>query len=282
MKKDRTVLAFIFVLLIACNFPFMGNSNTENEVATQVAAAKTSTAIQENVTATPPLPTIAPTSSSTHSEPASPSPSPSPEPSLTATPADFAAQLGAPTYSNPMNNGTAFGIDASGYDDGHTRIIMSDGAMVLSSYSTNGWRGWRLTDRGMSNFYMEGSFTTVTCSGKDQYGLVFRSPDYATGEGYYFGITCDGNYSLLLSDGNQYHKLIDSSFSDQIKPGSNQANRLGVLAEGPKISLFINGAKVNETSNSAYQTDTKVGVFILGLNTPGFTVKLDQFNMWSR
>jgi hypothetical protein len=265
--------------MLACNFPFMEKSISNNEVATQVSAARTATVFHESPVATSQI-MASPTLEAKPTE--APSASPSPQPSPTVTPADFASQLGSPTYSNNLNNGTAFGIDASGYDDGHTRIVMADGALVLSSYNTNGWRGWRLTDRGMSNFYLEGTFITGNCSGKDQYGLVFRAPDYATGEGYYFGVTCDGNYSLYLSDGNQYHQLIGPTSSKEIKPGPNQDNRLGVLAEGPKISLYINGTKVNETSNSSYETATKVGVFILGLSTPGFTVKLDQFNMWTR
>jgi hypothetical protein len=280
MKKRLFPLLMIFWLVIACNFPFSKSGYSPAQVNTQVAEARTATknssteaiAPTVDVPTTTPAPTLTPP----------PTPTIPPEPTLTSTPLDFSAQLGAPTYSNPMDSGKAFGIDASGYDDGYTRITMENGAMVMKSYSANGWRSWRLSDRGMTNFYMEGTFTTHTCAGRDQYGLIFRSPDYATGEGFYFGVSCEGKYALLLSDGTHMQTLIDWTTSDKIKSGSNQTNRLGVLAEGSNLTLYINGEKVDDTTNSTYLTATKVGVYFLALNTPGFTVELDQFNMWQR
>ena len=278
MRKRVPILLLIVLVLLACNLPFAGGRSDAAEVATRVAIAQKATQDQAATV----LPTLASSPTQPELPILTPASSPSPEPSPTETAADFTSQLGAPTYSNAMNSGSAFGLDASGYDDGYTRIQMSDGAMVLSAYSPNGWRGWRLTDRGMSNFYMEGSFTTLDCAGKDQYGLVFRSPDYATGEGFYFGVTCDGRYSLLLYDGTQYQTLIALTSSDKINQGSNQTNRLGVLAEGSSISLFVNGVRIDGTTNSTYETATKVGVFIQALSTPGFTVNLDQLTMWAR
>lgn len=280
MKKRILIILVVILITISCNFPFLKNQNSSGMVSTQVSFALTATnkaptqiIIPQQSSATPPLvPTGTAESTST----------PQMQPTFTSTPADFAASLGTPTYSNSLANGTAFGIDASGYDDGNTRIVMSDGAMLMTSIPTSGWRGWRLTDRKMSNFYLEGTFIPQTCAGKDQYGLVFRAPDYATGEGYFFGVTCDGSYSLFMSDGNKYQPIINWAVSDKINKGSNQTNRLGVLAEGDSISLYINGQKVQEITDSTYDTATKVGAFISALSTPGFTVKLDQFNMWSR
>ncbi len=265
---------------MACNFPFTKKGNPSDQVSTQVASARTATQVastQQVLNTISPDDTEVPTPTT-----APPTETSTPDPTATPTPQDFASQFGSPSYSNPMNSGKAFGIDDSGYDDGYTRITLSEGTMMMSSYAANGWRGWRLTDRGMSNFYLEGTFTTLTCSGRDQYGLVFRSPDWSTGEGFYFGVSCEGKYNLALSDGSRYQTLIESTSSGEINSGSNQTNRLGVLVEGPNISLYINGKKANETTNSSYQDATKVGVYILALNTPGFTVKLDQFNMWQR
>ncbi len=280
MLKRFLPLVLILLVVLACNLPFGQKNYSSDQIATQVSLARTATKLSSTFTTSETTPPETPTPGMTIT--VLPSLTHSPEPSLTTTPPDFAAQLGAPTYSNTMESGKAFGIDASGYDDGYTRITISNGAMVMSSYSANGWRSWRLTDRGMSNFYLEGTFTTRTCVGRDQYGLVFRSPDYATGEGFYFGVTCEGKYALFLSNGTQIQTLIDWTASDKVKAGSNQTNSLGVLAEGSEISIYLNGEKVNEASNSTYLNATKVGVYFLALNTPGFTVELDQFNMWQR
>ena len=274
------LLPFVMILVISCNLPFLRNSISEDRVAAQVSLAKTAT-MKSQEWITPPPPS-SPTQPGMPSITVEPSNTPSPEPSITSTSIDFASQLGVPYYSNPMSSGSPFGLDSEGYDDGYTRIVMADGGMVLTSYSTNGWRGWRLTDRGLNDFYLEGTFITGVCNGKDQYGLVFRAPDYSTGEGYYFGATCDGQYSLLLFDGDRYRTLIELTPSEKIKQGSTQTNRLGVLAEGPSIELFLNGEKKGNVNDSTYLTATKVGAFILGGNTPGFNVKLDQLNMWAR
>ena len=280
MKKSISLLGFILILTIACNFPFGNKQNNTDLISTQVASARTAT--QSALSQLMPSPTTTETFENPTITVVPPTATLTPEPTNTPAPQDFTSQLGSPAYSNPMNSGKSFGIDASGYDDGYTRITLSDGAMVMSSYAANGWRGWRLTDRGMSNFYLEGTFNPQSCAGRDQYGLVFRSPDYSTGEGFYYGVSCEGKYSLVLSDGSRYQTLIEATSSNEINPGSNQTNRLGVLAEGSKLTLYINGKKVDETTNPSYQDATKVGVFIQALNTPGFIFKLDQFDMWQR
>jgi hypothetical protein len=280
MQKNKSLLLITMLVVVSCNFPIFRKTISPNQVSTQVAISQTATWESQAQIPSPSLPS--PTLLVTPSKTMEPLSTITPEPSITVTESDFSSQLGSPSYSNPMNSGSAFGLDAAGYDDGFIRIVMSDGSMVLTSYPTTGWRGWRLTDKNLSNFYMEGTFITQTCSGKDQYGLVFRSLDYSNGEGYYFGVTCDGKYSLVLSDGNRYRTLIDWTSSEKIVSGSNQTNRLGVLADGPSIDLFINGEKVNNTNDSAYLAATKIGAFILALNTAGFTVHLDQLNLWAR
>jgi len=280
MRKNKILLLIFLLFIVSCNFPIFMNTISPDQVSTQVAISQTATWISQAQIPPSPLPSL--TLPVTPAETLEPHSSLTPEPSITVAEIDFSSQLGSPSYSNPMNSGSAFGLDAAGYDDGFTRIVMSDGNMVLTSYPTTGWRGWRLTDKNLSNFYLEGTVITQTCAGKDQYGLVFRAPDYSNGEGYFFGVTCDGKYSLLLSDGNRYRTLIDWTSSEKIVSGSNQTNRLGVLAEGSSIDLYINGEKVNHTDDSNYLTATKIGAFILALNTPGFTVKLDQLNLWTR
>jgi hypothetical protein len=280
MQKNKLLVLIVMLFLVSCNFPIFRNTISPDQVSTQVAISQTSTWESQAQILPTPLPSL--TLPVTLTETSEPFSTLTPEPSITVTEIDFSSQLGSPSYSNPMNSGSAFGLDAAGYDDGFTRIVMSDGSMTLTSYPTTGWRGWRLTDKNLSNFYLEGTFITQTCAGRDQYGLVFRAPDYSNGEGFYFGVTCEGKYSLLLSDGNRYRTLIDWTSSEKIVSGSNQINRLGVLAEGSSIDLYINGEKVNHADDSNYSTETKIGAFILALNTPGFTVKLDQLNLWTR
>lgn len=279
MKKSKKHIFCILFLtfLNACNFPLRGQNTTDQQISTQVALAQTQTrAVTIEKTKAIPQETplqndLPPTITMTITETTTPTPIIS----------DPAIQLGVPVWANPMDNGSAFGIDNTGYDDGYTSVAMSGGAMILRSQTTTGWKGWRLTDRGMSNFYLEGRFIIGPCSSNDQFGLVFRAPDYSSGTGYYFGVNCDAKFYLWRSDGNGIYSLIDKTSSDQIVIGENSENRLGVLAKGDNIQLFINGQKVGQISDSTFTLHPKIGVFIAGMNTPGFTVKVDQINLWN-
>lgn len=86
-----------------------------------------------------------------------------------------------------------------------------------------------------------------------KYGIAFRYGETLNTRSYYlFAVTVDGKYYL--------HKLVGGKWSDIdpvsltpssfIKPGASK-NRLGVLAEGTKISLYINGNLVNTITDDS-------------------------------
>jgi len=179
-----------------------------------------------------------------------------------------------------MNDGKAFGLDASGYNDGYASFVVSNGAMVMTSLAT-AYKEWRLTDRSVSNYYLEGIFKTNSCSGSDQYGLAFRVPDYSSGYGYYLTITCDGKYSILKWDSSGTSTLINATTSDKLKAGSNQTNRIGVMVNGSDYTLYFNGEKIQEFNDSAFGSASKLGVFITGYNTANFTVDVDKLDLWN-
>ena len=47
--------------------------------------------------------------------------------------------------------------------------------------------------------------------------------------------------------------LVNLTASDLINKGKDQANRLGVAAVGDTLTLFINGAKVNQVIDDTYR-----------------------------
>lgn len=75
------------------------------------------------------------------------------------------------------------------------------------------------------------------------YGIAFRIGDSAAGVGWYnFFVTTQGTYALLKHVNGKWadKDLVPLTPSPYIKKGSAK-NRLGVLADGPTISLYING-----------------------------------------
>ncbi len=281
----RKTLGLIFVIILplvaACNMPFGGTAQpTVDVVATQVAADLTQTAINikptQPPTAVPSTPV--PTNTIAVATPTTaPSPSLTPEPSATIPPTDPSLSLGTPTFKDNFANGKSWGLDTP-YDDGNTRVEIKDNAMVLTSFKAVGWHGWRVSYLKPKNFYLEATIKTGACSGADIYGLIFRSPDDSSG--YWYGITCDGQYNLLTYNGTDFAYLIKAKTSANILAGSNQTNRLGVMLQGDKIALYVNGKLLEEVTNSAYPNAGTFGLWIAGWDTLNFSVACTQLAYW--
>lgn len=274
MKNHLLLGVFFFLLLSGCNFPLNPSNQAADAIAISVAVAKTQTALANEITGN--NETLSPPGI-TQTLTLSPSPSPSITPTATST----VQSLGNPFWSSDLSSGSAFGLNAPITDD-YTRFEISNGKMVLTSQTTTGGKGWRMTDRGLSDYFLEVTFITGTCSGSDQYGLVFRAPDYSSGYGYYYSITCGGQYSLMIWDlMNNKTNIIGWNSSDVIITGSDQTNKLGVWVKGNTIKLFVNDKQLQEISDSTYSSATKFGIFVAGKETYHFQISLDQISLWA-
>lgn len=268
------------ILLSSCNFPLTKQTPEQNLIATRVAAtlAAVQTAVlptlQPVVTEDPGIPTAEPTLT--------------PEPSATATPTatntapatDPSLTLGAPGFSDTFANGTSFGL-ATPYQDDGMIIKVENGAMVFKSLAINAGKRWRLTSRNPQNLYLQGTFRTGACSGADQYGLVFRAPTYNDGIGYYFGVSCNGQYYFLRWDASGSNTLISWTPESRILAGSNQVNRLGVMATNDSFRLYINGYLVKEFTDKGISSKGFIGAFASAFEEPGFTVLLEEIALWT-
>jgi hypothetical protein len=188
--------------------------------------------------------------------------------------------LGEPWFSDTFTSGTAFGLSEP-YEDESIRIEVKNGAMVFTSLRAKGGLRWRLTSRNPQNQYLEGTFSTLNCTGADQYGLVVRAPSYSDGIGYYFGVTCSGQFYLLRWDAQGQNSIVNLTSEDKIIAGPNQTNRLGILLDGTTIRLYVNGSLVKELSDDVITDKGYIGAFISAREDPGFTVQLEQIKLWT-
>jgi hypothetical protein len=162
-------------------------------------------------------------------------------------------------------------------------MSVSDGVLSMESSRLKGGTRWRLAYLTPRNLYLEGTFKTVTCSGSDYYGLVFRSPDYASGIGYYFALNCAGQYSLIRMNGNyEMVNIIDWTSDPAIISGSGQENRIGIMATDSHFSIYINSKLVTETDNDVIKDMGHYGVFQSAQETPHMTVEVEEINEWDR
>ena len=271
-------------LLSACNFPSTMVTVTPN-------IDRLSTAVSSTLTAVPVLPTSisAPQNTSTNTPAPTNSPSPTaagtPTSTFTATPESYKKSLGTPTWQNHLDDGKTFGIGPAGYQDDNTKIYVANGAMTLTSNSSVGFRSWRLAAPAPQNFYLEGVFKSLSCGSTDQYGLVYRAPDYSSGFGYYFGITCTGNYTLYKWSASGPAVVLAGS-SPFINQGSNQVNTIGVKAVGNDFTFFMNDKVIHMNDQvTGTITDNNLpapghfGVFV-GAYSGNLSVSLDDIAYW--
>lgn len=277
MRKLIVVVILLALLLTSCNFPLASSTPEVNLVATKVAATLsalqtqaqlTTPMVAETNTPEPPTATPEPTFTPTHTATATP---PAGDPALT---------LGDPGFFDTFTSGTSFGLSEP-YEDDAVRIEVKNGVMVFTSLRAKGGMRWRLTSRNPQNQYLEGTFTTLNCTGSDQYGLVARAPSYSDGIGYYFGVTCSGQFYLLRWDAQGPNSIVNLTSEEKIIAGSNQTNRLGIMLDGKTIRLYVNGNLVKELSDDGISDKGYIGAFISAREDPAFTVQLEQIKLWT-
>lgn len=282
----KKVLMFGLALVFsACNLPTT-SPNSPDLVATEVSQILTLTQL------IPSTATFEAEIVSTLS--LTPSPSQTPQPTNTPTftptifltntntpiPTDALIPTGDPTWKEIFVNGTSFGISSEGYDDGNTKIIIEDETLTLVSINSTGWRGWRLASQKPANYFLTAVFKIETCSGSDQYGIITQSPDYENGYGYYFGLTCDGRYSIQKWNESGLTNLDGWSSSTEILTGDAKENSVSILKTGENFKFFVNNVMVSQVNDTYFKNPGFFGPFIAGISTPNFTVRLQEIEYW--
>jgi hypothetical protein len=287
MRKSLGFLILASILLSACNLPINEQSSTGDSIATRVASTLTAELNGENnplgtsVAAT--LTSMPTDEISAHSSTPQPSETPAatntvpptetPTPSVTPT-----LNLGSPSWRNTLDNGVAFGLQTP-YEDVNSAFSVANGVLVMKSFSSSGFRGWRLTSQSPANIYLQAILTTRSCSGQDQYGLVLRAPDYTEGQGYYLGLTCDSQFRFTRWDANGVNSLASGS-NAAILGGTNQTNRLAIRAEGTNFKIYVNDQLIQEVNDSSFTGKGHFGVFTAGVSR-NLVVDMDEIAYWT-
>ncbi|MEI8130786.1 MAG: hypothetical protein WCG34_00030 [Leptolinea sp.] len=277
MKKIIFTTLFAFII-VSCNFLASQSPELKDNISTEVSQQLTTAPI-ELITATE----IPATEDSNAATPSPQDPPPtateSPTPTITMTPTlspdDPRIKLGAPDWKEDFSKANN---NFYQYEDAQSRFVYDSGALALTAKNPNGWTGWSLSYPKPKNFYLEATFKVETCSGLDRYGLVYRAPNFENG--YFFGLSCDGQFLLRIY--NQQGTLIPWTPNPAILQGSNQVNRLGILAQGDRYAFYANGKLLQETKESTFIEAGLFGAFIASSNTSNFTVRMDEIAFWNK
>jgi hypothetical protein len=188
--------------------------------------------------------------------------------------------LGAPTWSNSFDNkNSPFYLG----DDDEISFQVKDGSLIMTAFKPVGDQ-WRVAQGSyLDDFYLESKFRTgPSCSGKDSYGLIVRAPDQPDSiidSGYVLSFACDGMYRVYMMNNGNFNGIANWSANTNIKAGTNQANTMGVRAQGDKIQLFANGNLVFEFSDSTFSGGL-FGLMIRSDVTSGFQTYVDEIAYW--
>jgi hypothetical protein len=278
-NKPKNTLILVLVLT-SCNLPTSKATPTVDIIATRVAgtmaASQTSAAAIQPTAA---LPTVA-------LETATPEPTATATltPTATVNPSDPKLTLGTPDFTfNAASSGNPFGLAGSPYEDESILISHQVGGVTFASKAINGGKRWRLSAPTPTNFYLEGTFKVITCTGHDNYGLVMRVPSYTSTLGYFVGLSCDGSYIVDKIDaaGNA-ENMISWTADANIKTGEGQVNRLGVMLINDSFKIYINGVKVKEFTDGTITTAGHGGAYISARGNPNFTVQLQELLEWEQ
>jgi hypothetical protein len=198
-------------------------------------------------------------------------------PTITPTfiPEDPRNIIGAPSWIDTYTNGNNWPQGS----DQFTSVSFENGFMRLTALSDTD--GWRLTYPNIKNFYLEATVQTSNCEKTDHFGILFRVPDItAANEGYFYGIQCDGKYFLKVYAEKQMTSLVYPKANPAVYPGKDAVNRLGIMAEADKLSLYVNGTLIKEVTDNRFEHGG-FGIFVGSDVVKNLSVSVDEIAYWT-
>ena len=211
-------------------------------------------------------------------ETAIPPPLPTEGPTPTAISGDPRDILGSPVFLDTFDDDRNW--DA--YDNDCFKTVINGGKFNMTAKGKQEFvtiTCWELTWPKVTDYYLEVNATAPdVCEGIDRWGLFFRGPN--TSVGYVLLLTCDGRYVMANIDGTAVHYIAGPDTSGAINAGPGQTNRIGVGAKDNNFWIYINGVKLTEVQDTAYEDGVRIGLAIGSTNTENMTVLFDDYAYW--
>jgi hypothetical protein len=194
---------------------------------------------------------------------------------------------GNPTFDDPMTgeNINDWVNPKSGLLPNTNYIkITETGAKFYVTGKLKGFSTWYFQWRELTDFYMQSTFDSGACAGRDAYGLIMRGPEHSAGVsyGYVVAFSCDGQVWVFRLDGaNPYttKELVSWTKSDYILAGTNKQNVMGIQAIGDKLTIFANGHQIAQVTDNKYSFG-RYGVFVSPDVTANYTYRVVRMTYW--
>jgi hypothetical protein len=150
--------------------------------------------------------------------------------------------LNDPTMKKLKLHELLTGNSTSGWDENSACTFATDGYHVISSVQVaHKCIAHNFDNLGDFTFQIQMSILNGTGG-----GLLFR---VTSSTAYYFRISNDGHYALLVCLGTDCSRILVSSFSS-FYDSQRQPNVLGVVVKGMHIQLYVNGVPINSADDN--------------------------------
>jgi len=125
----------------------------------------------------------------------------------------------------------------------------------------------------LTDFYAEITVSPILCSGRDEYGFLFRV--IGRDQYYRYAISCDGEVRLDKITPGGGMILYPWTRSASIPPGAPSVSKIAVLADKGQLHLFINGEYQTSVSDQQLQVGS-FGIFARSTGDSAITVSFSD------
>ena len=200
---------------------------------------------------------------------------------------DPVAKYGNPTFDDPMTGGniTDWVNPTTGLlpNTNYIKITETDSKFYVTG-KMKGFSTWYFQWRSLTDIYLQSTFDSGNCAGRDAYGMIIRGPEHQAGVSYGYVVTfsCDGQYWIFrLDSANPFTtvNLVSWSKSNYILAGANKQNVMGIEAVGDTLTIYANGNQIAQVKDSKY-TGGRYGVFVSPDVTANYTYRVVRMTYW--
>lgn len=138
---------------------------------------------------------------------------------------------------------------------------------------------WVLNETLHDNVVIEVETTQDSDFRDNAYGLMCRASPTDNGNGYYFLISGDGQYTIRRGAGDEIKPLIQWHASGAIHQ-DKAINRIRIVCIGDYLALYVNDVFVDETHDRRYLSGY-AGLSAAVVDNGDVEVEFDHLTIWS-
>lgn len=164
------------------------------------------------------------------------SPTPEQLPTIAVTPTkEFMSEIGEIIFKDEFLSSDGWTVPQTN----RGQINITNGEIVIIINEPKSLLVGTLEKPDLQDFYAEITANPVLCTGRDEYGFLFRV--FGRNQYYRFALSCDGEVRLdKIVDAGTFI-LYPWTRSASVPPGAPSVSKLEIIALQDEIRVFING-----------------------------------------